>query len=203
MSERQNQSNKSFEGAKEKKIKNGAISKIKKANKFKEKRKLKAKLTDNKSQQTFQSPKTAASPKKIAEDKYLRRKDSKSSLDKSVNLNASRDSNSGKKKTGSMKKRRSLINVLGGKKTFEIYDDIKEKKNDKEGSLRDRMIARLESSRFRFLNEKLYNNESTQSKEYFKEEPEAFKAYHQGYKRQMERWPVKPLDIIIEAVKKL
>ncbi|XP_012280095.1 ribosomal RNA-processing protein 8 isoform X2 [Orussus abietinus] len=70
-------------------------------------------------------------------------------------------------------------------------------------SLRDRMMAQLKASRFRFLNEKLYNNESKQSKEYFKSNPEEFLAYHEGYRHQVEQWPINPLDIIISAIKKM
>ncbi|KMQ98106.1 ribosomal rna-processing protein 8-like protein [Lasius niger] len=70
-------------------------------------------------------------------------------------------------------------------------------------TLRDRMMAQLRASRFRFINETLYNNESSQSKRYFKEDPDAFKAYHDGYKQQLERWPINPLDIIISSIKKM
>lgn len=70
-------------------------------------------------------------------------------------------------------------------------------------TLRDRMMAQLRASRFRFINETLYNNESSQSKRYFKEDPDAFKAYHDGYKQQLEQWPINPLDIIISSIKKM
>ncbi|XP_025267743.1 ribosomal RNA-processing protein 8 [Camponotus floridanus] len=70
-------------------------------------------------------------------------------------------------------------------------------------TLRDRMMAQLRASRFRFINETLYNNESSQSKRYFKEDPDAFNAYHDGYKQQLEQWPVNPLDVIISSVKKM
>lgn len=70
-------------------------------------------------------------------------------------------------------------------------------------TLRDRMMTQLRASRFRFINETLYNNESLQSKQYFKEDPDAFKAYHDGYNQQLERWPVNPLDIIISSIKKM
>lgn len=76
-------------------------------------------------------------------------------------------------------------------------------KNEQSLTLRDRMMAHLKASRFRFINETLYNNESSQSKHYFKEDPDAFKAYHDGYKQQLEQWPIKPLDIIISSIKKM
>lgn len=70
-------------------------------------------------------------------------------------------------------------------------------------SLRDRMMSRLKSSRFRYLNEQMYNSESWSSKKYFKEDPDAFTAYHEGYKLQVEQWPLNPLDTIISSVKRL
>jgi len=70
-------------------------------------------------------------------------------------------------------------------------------------ALRDRMIMQLKASRFRFINEILYSNDSLQSKHYFKKDPDAFMAYHEGYKQQIEQWAVNPLDIIISSIKKL
>lgn len=70
-------------------------------------------------------------------------------------------------------------------------------------TLRDRMIMQLRASRFRFINEILYSNDSSQSKHYFKEDPDAFMAYHAGYKQQLEQWAVNPLDVIISSIKKL
>lgn len=70
-------------------------------------------------------------------------------------------------------------------------------------SLRDRMITQLKASRFRFINEILYTNDSSQSKHYFKTDPDSFMAYHAGYKLQLEQWAVNPLDIIISSIKKL
>jgi ribosomal RNA-processing protein 8 len=70
-------------------------------------------------------------------------------------------------------------------------------------TLRDKMMMHLRASRFRFINETLYNSESTQSRQYFKEDPDAFKAYHDGYKQQLEQWPINPLDIIISSIKKM
>lgn len=70
-------------------------------------------------------------------------------------------------------------------------------------SLRDRMMTQLRASRFRFINETLYSNASSQSKHYFKEDPDSFLAYHAGYKQQLEQWAVNPLDVIIASIKKL
>ncbi|KOC69609.1 Ribosomal RNA-processing protein 8 [Habropoda laboriosa] len=78
-----------------------------------------------------------------------------------------------------------------------------EKKNEKPPTLRERMMVKLKASRFRYLNETLYNNDSSESKKYFKDDPEAFKAYHEGYKQQIDQWPLNPLDNIISSIKKM
>lgn len=70
-------------------------------------------------------------------------------------------------------------------------------------TLRDRMMAQLRASRFRFINEILYTNDSSQSKHYFKTDPDSFMAYHTGYKMQLEQWPVNPLDVVVSSIKKL
>ncbi|XP_046823875.1 ribosomal RNA-processing protein 8 [Vespa crabro] len=69
--------------------------------------------------------------------------------------------------------------------------------------LRERMMLKLKASRFRYLNETLYNNTSTQSKKYFKEDPDSFIAYHDGYKQQVAQWPLNPLDVIIASIKNM
>lgn len=46
----------------------------------------------------------------------------------------------------------------------------KEKKNAESSSLRERMMTKLRASRFRYLNETLYNSESAESKKYFKDD---------------------------------
>ncbi|KAH0562759.1 hypothetical protein KQX54_001160, partial [Cotesia glomerata] len=70
-------------------------------------------------------------------------------------------------------------------------------------TLRERIISQLRASRFRFLNDTLYNNDSSESRKMFKEDPSAFKAYHKGYQYQVEQWSLNPLDVIINAVKKM
>ncbi|KAG5345160.1 RRP8 protein, partial [Acromyrmex charruanus] len=74
---------------------------------------------------------------------------------------------------------------------------------DKKPTLRDRMQMQLRASRFRFINETLYNNDSLQSKYYFQKDHDSFMAYHAGYKQQIEQWPINPLDVIISSIKKL
>ncbi|KAK0089182.1 hypothetical protein PV326_004567 [Microctonus aethiopoides] len=74
---------------------------------------------------------------------------------------------------------------------------------DKPNTLRDRMMTQLRASRFRYLNETLYNNRSFESRKMFMEDPDAFTAYHTGYRQQVKQWPLNPLDIVIAAVQKM
>lgn len=64
-------------------------------------------------------------------------------------------------------------------------------------------ITQLTAARFRLINKMLYNNNSSQSECYFKENPDAFEAYQAGYELQLKQWMMNPLDVIISAVKKL
>lgn len=69
-------------------------------------------------------------------------------------------------------------------------------------TLKDREMMQLKA-KFRFINEMLYNNDSLQSKHYFKQNLDAFKAYQMGYKWQLEQWGTNPLDVIISSIIKL
>ncbi|XP_065367689.1 ribosomal RNA-processing protein 8 [Calliphora vicina] len=66
-----------------------------------------------------------------------------------------------------------------------------------------KLKEQLMGGRFRFLNEKLYTMDSTKAENLFKKDPEAFTAYHDGYRHQVEKWPLNPLDRIIKMIKKL
>jgi len=54
---------------------------------------------------------------------------------------------------------------------------------------------------FRYLNEQFYSSTSQDALLFFKKDPDAFKAYHNGYMQQVIQWPVKPLDVIIKQIK--
>lgn len=82
---------------------------------------------------------------------------------------------------------------------------IKKKKPKNESpvkakSLRERVMEKLASARFRFINENLYNMTSAEAVNMFKEDQEAFKVYHEGYSAQVDKWPVNPVDIMIKYI---
>ena len=59
---------------------------------------------------------------------------------------------------------------------------------------------KLKSSRFRFLNEKLYTQSGQESLKMFRNDSEGeqtFKTYHEGYAEQVKKWPLDPLDLLI------
>jgi hypothetical protein len=60
---------------------------------------------------------------------------------------------------------------------------------------------KLQASRFRYLNELLYTKKSEESFSYFKSDADAFKAYHQGFQSQTIKWPLNPLETIINTIK--
>lgn len=72
-----------------------------------------------------------------------------------------------------------------------------------ESSFREKLIGNLKGSRFRFLNEILYSKDGSGGVQLFKEDKAAFKAYHEGYRQQVQQWPLNPLDRIIKAIKKM
>lgn len=79
---------------------------------------------------------------------------------------------------------------------------VEEVKLDRSASLRSRMEQRLESARFRYINEVLYSTSSGEAKRMFKQDPQAFWIYHKGYTAQVQRWPANPVDTIISYIQK-
>lgn len=68
-------------------------------------------------------------------------------------------------------------------------------------SFLEKMNAKLEGGRFRYINEVLYTSDGKSAFEMFQEDPSLFDAYHEGYRSQVEKWPENPLDIFIEILK--
>ncbi|XP_054650979.1 ribosomal RNA-processing protein 8 isoform X2 [Dunckerocampus dactyliophorus] len=76
-----------------------------------------------------------------------------------------------------------------------------EAKQGRSASLRSRMEQRLESARFRYINEVLYSSTSGEATRMFRQDPEAFWIYHRGYTAQVQRWPTNPVDAIIAYIR--
>ena len=56
---------------------------------------------------------------------------------------------------------------------------------------------KLKSAQFRWINEQLYTSPAAEAQKMFKEAPQLFKSYHQGFRQQVLKWPVNPVDVII------
>lgn len=62
------------------------------------------------------------------------------------------------------------------------------------------MRQKLVSARFRHLNQTLYTTPSAHSLSLFKDNPEMFSEYHEGFRRQVEVWPENPVDSYISQI---
>uniref|UniRef100_A0A0X3PD13 Ribosomal RNA-processing protein 8 n=1 Tax=Schistocephalus solidus TaxID=70667 RepID=A0A0X3PD13_SCHSO len=60
----------------------------------------------------------------------------------------------------------------------------------------------IQSSMFRFLNEKMYKCSSSDASQYFAENPGAFELYHKGFQRQLQKWPNDPLQWPEQIIRK-
>ena len=71
-------------------------------------------------------------------------------------------------------------------------------------SMQQKMMAKLQGGRFRYINEQLYTTTGRHAFELFQTEPTLFDEYHRGFREQVEKWPQNPLDTYIqEALGKL
>jgi SAM-dependent methyltransferase len=68
----------------------------------------------------------------------------------------------------------------------------------KPSSLQKAFMARLTGSRFRELNEELYTSTSSSAFEKFSSQPELYEQYHEGFRHQVESWPINPVNVIVK-----
>ncbi|CAF1966188.1 unnamed protein product [Rotaria magnacalcarata] len=69
-------------------------------------------------------------------------------------------------------------------------------------SVCDKLVSHMVTSRFRYLNEKLYTTTSKEAQKMFEQDPQSFFAYHQGYATSMSKWPDHPIDEIMGYIRK-
>ncbi|CAL4072402.1 unnamed protein product, partial [Meganyctiphanes norvegica] len=65
-------------------------------------------------------------------------------------------------------------------------------------ALRQKMSLQLNSARFRNMKDNLYKSYETTLIKITFGEVECFSVYHEGYKSQVTKWPINPLDLIIK-----
>ena len=66
-----------------------------------------------------------------------------------------------------------------------------------------KISKRLEGGRFRWINEQLYSMNSQQASDLFSSQPELYQAYHTGFRAQVEKWPIDPVDNVITYISSL
>ncbi|XP_008279202.1 ribosomal RNA-processing protein 8 [Stegastes partitus] len=108
-------------------------------------------------------------------------------------------------------KRQKLLKMLHSQETTQLQSPAEQKdepaapeeevKPDRATSFRSRMEQRLESARFRYINEVMYSTSSGEAKRMFKQDPQAFWVYHKGYTAQVQRWPTNPVDAVIAYIR--
>ncbi|CAO3577174.1 unnamed protein product [Absidia cylindrospora] len=84
----------------------------------------------------------------------------------------------------------------------EITPTIADKNEPGLTALQLKMKEKLSGARFRWLNEKLYTTEGNEAYSLFQEKPELFDEYHEGFRHQVESWPVNPVDLILDQLRK-
>ena len=77
----------------------------------------------------------------------------------------------------------------------------KEKRVSVPETLLEKSRKKLNAARFRYINEQMYTRSGSDAFEMFHEDVDAFHVYHDGFQAQVEKWPVNPIDKIIEFVK--
>ncbi|XP_071500033.1 uncharacterized protein [Diadema antillarum] len=103
-----------------------------------------------------------------------------------------------------------VVNKDEDSKSNEVESDsggglilVKSKKSlNLKSSLKTEMESQLKSSQFRLLNEHLYKVTGKEAKQLFAGDKAAFVTYHEGFTQQVEQWPVNPVDVIIEVLKR-
>lgn len=68
----------------------------------------------------------------------------------------------------------------------------------KQSALQKSFLARLSGSRFRELNEELYTTTSQNAFQRFSSKPELYDQYHEGFRTQVEQWPINPVNLIVK-----
>ena len=92
-----------------------------------------------------------------------------------------------------------LLKTVSDKNSFKHHEKTSTSINSEDSDAK----RKLKSSRFRFLNEKLYTQSGQESYKMFKNDTEGlntFKTYHEGYAEQVRKWPIDPLDLIIRYI---
>ena len=76
---------------------------------------------------------------------------------------------------------------------------------NKEGTTKNSILTQLQDkmkgSKFRWINEQLYTQSGNDSLEMIQKDSSLFDIYHQGFREQVRRWPLVPVDVFITMLK--
>ncbi|CBY40265.1 unnamed protein product, partial [Oikopleura dioica] len=67
-------------------------------------------------------------------------------------------------------------------------------------ALKEKLETQLKAAEFRFINEQLYRSDDKSCKKILS--GDAAKIYHEGFAKQVEKWPINPVNLIIEYIAK-
>lgn len=67
-------------------------------------------------------------------------------------------------------------------------------------ALQQKMLVKLQGSKFRMINEQLYTTTGHHALQTFSENPQLFDDYHVGFRSQVQQWSVNPNDLLIDSI---
>lgn len=74
--------------------------------------------------------------------------------------------------------------------------------NKKNNDLLKKLENRLNGSNFRQINELFYKKTSSEALAIFSKDKTLFQKYHDGFKSQVEKWPINPVEMVIKLLNK-
>ncbi|XP_068701832.1 uncharacterized protein [Montipora foliosa] len=146
--------------------------------------KLTAKLDESRSTQAFES--------KVKNSKRKKSKDKREGIQG--------QSTEKRKKTGNDKQQDSFDIRMTKNGSLELHNRFPVIPSKL--TVSEKMTKQLESSRFRWINEQLYTTTGEEAVALFSEDPSLFDIYHRGFTNQVGLWPVNPVDMIIQWLRK-
>lgn len=103
----------------------------------------------------------------------------------------------------SLLNKESLTSKKPDKESVDVTVGQKKKKTSADNgsdSFKAKMMDKLHGARFRYLNEQMYSQSSSKTRKLFAEDPDVFQVYHEGFQAQVARWPVNPVDRMIDFI---
>ena len=80
-------------------------------------------------------------------------------------------------------------------------NEVMPKSGGKSSSLLARLQTKAKGAKFRWINEQLYTHSGEESLQMIKNDESLFDIYHQGFREQVTRWPMVPVDLFIRVLK--